>query len=174
MKEVHTVEHWYQCKFHFVCFLQCIADCIQASVSGCLCSNSLSVKGRCYLCRNASIFLLEMHFIDTIWFYNILKCRFKQIKDFIWMEFFMTVIGNSFCCIPHSFTHLRWQVQAVFCFQDIANSTFTRLTVDTNNICIVISSNISRIDRQIWYRPAIRIFFISPVHSFCNCILVRS
>ena len=76
------------------------ADCIQASVSGCLCSNSLSVKGRCYLCRNASIFLLEMHFIDTIWFYNILKCRFKQIKDFIWMEFFMTVIGNSFCCIP--------------------------------------------------------------------------
>ena len=164
----------YQRKLHLICFLQCIADCIQTSVSGRFCCDSLTVKGRSYLSCNTAIFLLKMNFIDTVWFHNIFKCRFEQVEDLIRMKFFMAVIGNSFCCISHSFAHFWRQVQTIFCLKNISDSTLTRLAVDTDNISIVVSSDIGRVDRQIRNRPAARIFFFSPVHALCDGILMRT
>lgn len=56
-----------QCKFQFVSFLQCVADCIQTTISGCLCCNCLSIEAGSYLSNDSTVFLLEMYFADAVW-----------------------------------------------------------------------------------------------------------
>ena len=84
----------------------------------------------------------------------------------------MLVVRNTLRCITHCLTHLWWKIKAKSCFQNIANTAFTRLTVDSYNIRIITPSDISRIDWKIWNCPMIWIFFVNPFHSFCDCILM--
>ena len=78
--------------FQLICLLQCIADCIKTSVTGCLCSDCLSAESRGNFCYNTTIFLLEMYFIDAVRFCDILKGLFKQIENFVRMKLFMFVV----------------------------------------------------------------------------------
>ena len=88
------------------------------------------------------------------------------------MKLFMKVIRNTLGCVTHCLTHFGRKVQTVFCFQNVAYAAFARLAVDTDNICIIITSNICGINWQIRNCPAVRIFFLDPVHTFGNCILM--
>ena len=88
------------------------------------------------------------------------------------MKLFVKVIGNTFGCVAHCLTHFRRKVQAVFGLQDVAYAAFTGLAVDTDNVCIVVAANIGRVDRQIRNGPAVRVFFLDPVHAFCDGILM--
>ena len=72
--------------------LHCVADCVQTSVTGCLCSDCLSAESRGNFCYNTTIFLLEMYFIDAVRFCDILKGLFKQIENFVRMKLFMFVV----------------------------------------------------------------------------------
>ena len=60
------------------------------------------------------------------------------------------------------------------CLQHIADASLSGLAVDTDDIRVVASSDIGRIDRQVGNSPVIRIVFFSPVHSLCDGILVRT
>ena len=86
----------------------------------------------------------------------------------------MFMIRYCFCCISHCFTHFRWKIQAEFCLKDISDTALTGLTVNTDYICVIVSANIFRINWKIRYIPVIRIFVISPVHTFGNRILMRT
>ena len=163
-----------QCIFQLVSFLQCVADCIQTTVSGSLCDNGFSTECRSYPCYNAAVFLLEMNLIDAVRLNHVLESRFEQTEDFIRMKLFVLVIGYCFRCIAHSLTHFRRKVQAEFCLQNISYAAFSGLAVDTDNICIIVSSHICRIDRQIRHCPVFQIAVFSPMHTFCNGILMRT
>ena len=115
-----------------------------------------------------------MYFIDAVWFCNIFKGLFEQIENFVRMKLFMLVIRNSFCGISHCLTHFRRKVKTEFGLKDISYAAFTGLAVDADNICVIISSHICRIDRKIRNIPVIRILVISPVHTLGNCILMRA
>ena len=161
-----------QCIFQLVSFLQCVADCIQTTISGSLCDDGFSTECRSYPCYNAAVFLLEMNLIDAVRLNHIFESRFEQAEDLIRMKLFMFVIRYCFCRIAHSFTHFRRKIQAEFRLQNISYTTFSRLAVDADDICIVVSSNICRIDRQIRYCPVLKVAVLSPVHTFCNGILM--
>ena len=163
---------YFQRILQFVCFLQGIAHCVKTSISHSLCGNCFSIKCGDYLSCNSLARLLEVHFINAVRLSHILKSLFEQIKDFIWMKLFMKVIRNTLGCVTHCLTHFWRKVQTVFCFQNVAYAAFSRLAVDTDNICIIITSNICGINWQIRNCPAVRIFFLDPVHTFGNCILM--
>ena len=112
--------------------------------------------------------------MNTIWLNYIFIGSLKQSEDFIRMKLFMQMIRYSFGCITHSLPHFRWKIQTILGFQDIAYAAFSGLAVNTDNICIIITSHICRINRQIRHCPMVRIFFLDPVHSFCNGILMGS
>src|SRR5699024_522239 len=76
--------------------------------------------------------------------------------------------------ITHGFSHLGRQVQTVLGLQDISHTALAGLAVDTDNICVIISSQVCRINGKIWHSPMIRLFLLQPVHTFCNGILVRT
>ena len=105
-------------------------------------------------------------------FLYILECSLEQFENLFRHQFFVCMIGNRFCCIAHSLSHLWRQIQTILCLQNISYSTLTGLAIDTDHIRIIISSYICRINRQIWNCPVIRIFFFDPFHTFCNRILM--
>ena len=113
-----------------------------------------------------------MNAVDVVRCRYVLEGIFKEFKDFIRTQLFMQMIGNGFCGIAHSLAHLRRQIQAVFRLQNIADTALSRLAVDADDVCIVVSSDIGRIDRQIRNGPGIRCFLLDPVHAFCDRILM--
>ena len=164
----------FQCVFQFVSFLQRIAYRIQTTISGSLCNDGFSTECRSNPCYDAVFLLLEMNLIDAVWFNHIFEGRFEQTEDLVRMKLFVLVIGHCFGCIAHSLAHFRRKVQAKLCLQYIAYTALSGLAVDTDNICVVVSSHICRIDRQIRNSPVLQISVLSPVHTLCDGILMRS
>ena len=88
------------------------------------------------------------------------------------MKLFVFMVGNRLCGISHCLAHLRRQVKTKFRLKNISDTALAGLAVDTDHICVIISADICRVNRKIWYVPVIRIFIFSPVHAFGNRILM--
>ncbi len=160
--------------FQLVCFLQCVAYRVKTTVSSGFCCNGPAVKCGGNLSCDSALFLLEMNFVDAVRLYHVLESFLKQVKNLIRVKLFVKVIGNTFGCVAHCLTHFRRKVQAVFGLQDVAYASFTGLAVDTDNVCVIVTSNIGWVDWQIGNGPAVRVFFLDPVHAFCDGILMRT
>ena len=83
-------------------------------------------------------------------------------------------VGYIFDKITHFFPHLLRKVDSKALLQDIVDTALAGLTVDTDHIRIVLSSDIFWIDRKIRNGPMRAVLFFSPIHSLGNCILVRT
>ena len=86
----------------------------------------------------------------------------------------MCVIRNIFYRITNFFTHFSWNTNTICFFQKESDTAFSRLAVDTNNICLVFSSKIFWINWQIWYSPFVAVMCFTPQHTFCDSILMRT
>ena len=70
--------------------------------------------------------------------------------------------------------HSFWRNNSVIFFENISSTAFSTLTVNSDN-AFVLSSNIMRIDCQIWHIPnSIFCHINTRSHSFANCILMRT
>ena len=88
--------------------------------------------------------LFKVNAVDVVRCRYVLEGIFKEFKDLIRTQLFMQMIGNGFCGIAHSLAHLRRQIQTVFRLQNIADTALSRLAVDADDVCIVVSSDIGR------------------------------
>ena len=118
--------------------------------------------------------LLEVYFGNMIWYRNILKFIFEQCKDFFGHQLLMLFVGYSFCSISHSLPHLCRQIQSIILLEDIAYAALSGLAVNTDNICLIMSADVRRIDRKIRHCPFFLSVLFSVFHTFCDRILMRS
>ena len=86
----------------------------------------------------------------------------------------MFLVRNLLYSVSDFFTHCNRHRDGEILFQNITDSTLSRLAVDTDNITVVSSSHIHRINWKIWNGPCLKLLFFSPRHTFCNRILMRS
>ena len=84
------------------------------------------------------------------------------------------MIRNALDAIAEVLTHLFRHLKAVFLLHEIAYAALAGLTVDADDITIVLAAHIMRIDIEIGYSPAGRIFFFAPFHALGNRILMRA
>ena len=86
----------------------------------------------------------------------------------------MLLVGYLFHRVADLLAHLLRDRKREVLLQDIADSTLSGLAVDTDNIRVVRSSDINRINRQIWNCPGCELLILPPSHSFCDRILMGS
>ena len=71
--------------------LQCVAYCIQTAISGCDRNHALAFTFYSHLCNNA-IMLFEVYFADIERRCDIFKFFFKQIENFLRLQFFVLMV----------------------------------------------------------------------------------
>ena len=136
-----------------------IADGIQTSVSvgihhrffisagnGCLRHNSV------YLCKMCLLNLEVRHIVDVTVFKNLIYP--------LWRKLLVFLVRHLFYRISNLFTHFLRNGNSKVLFQNIVDTAFTRLAVDTNNIRIIGSAHIHRVNRQIWHTPDCMVFIL--------------
>ena len=155
-------------------FFQCIADCIQTTVSGSdryLLHTILQYMDFC----NDTVMLLEVCFCYLERAGDTFKFLLEDLKDFRRFEFLMHMIGNILGRIAHCLTHLGRQIQTKVLLQNITDTALTGLAVDPDHICLVLSSDILRIQRQIRNGPFSGMLMLLPdLHTLGDCILMRT
>ena len=148
-----------------------VAHCIQTSVSdSCDLEIVVIVMDGC-LCNNA-VLLFEVALIHSKYRFCIDVVIFKYTINQIRRKLFMRFVGYVFDKISDFFPHFFRKADAETLLQDIVYTAFSGLAVDTDNVGIVSSSHILRIDRKIGNAPCIQIMLFSPGHSLCNRILM--
>ena len=150
-----------------------ITYCIQTSVTG-SCHNSCvaAMLDRC-VCNN-TVSLFEMALINSKY---ALCIDIVIVKDLIYpfrCQLFVCSVRYTLYKVSYFLTHLLWKVDTIALFQDVVHAALTRLAVDTDNIRIILSSHILRIDRQIRNSPFLALTCISPCHTFGDRILMRT
>ncbi len=86
----------------------------------------------------------------------------------------MLLVRHILYEVSHFLAHSVGQGNAIVLFQDIVHAAFSRLAVDADHIGIVIPTHILGIDRQIRYCPLVGSFLLTPLHPFCDRILMRT
>src|SRR5699024_7525075 len=89
-------------------------------------------------------------------------------------ELFVRFVGNVFDKISDLFLHLLREADSEALLQDIVHAALSGLAVDSDDVGVISSSNILRIDRKVRNGPLIAVMFFSPCHDFCDLILMRS
>ena len=79
------------------------------------------------------------------------------------------MVGNALDVITKHFAHLRGQYQLELRFQDIPDTTLTRLGIDADNVRLVHSADVGRVDGKIRYSPGIHAAFHAVFHTLCYC-----
>ena len=64
------------------------------------------------------------------------------------------------------------EIDSMALLQDVVYAAFSRLAVNTDDVGIVFSSHILRIDRKIRDRPFVTLLLLSPCHPLGDGILV--
>ena len=125
-----------------------IADCIQTAISGGNNNALLLIVRSGYLCDN-SIMLFEMYLVDPVRYRNILEFFLEQLENFVRRKLLLAQVGGILRNIAHRLTHLLRKLQAIVLLKDITHTALAGLAVDPDDIRVVGSSDIGRIDRQI-------------------------
>ena len=123
------------------------------------------------ICYN-TIFLFEVAFIDREDSFVIYIMIFKNVVYPVRSQLLVCFIGYIFYHVADFFTHFFRNADAKVLLQNVAYTAFSWLAVDTDNIFIVSSSDVLRIDWQIRYGPVISFFRFTPCHTFCDGILM--
>ncbi len=69
-------------------------------------------------------------------------------------------------------SHLLWNGISEVLFQDICDAALAGLAVYPDDIGLVFSSHILRIDEQVWHGPCSEDLFLMPLHSLGNSVLM--
>ena len=127
----------------------------------------------CCICHN-SIFLTEMTLTDLE---NWLTGNIVILKNLInncRCQFLMRLIRNILNSIANLLAHIFRKTQTKVSAQYIAYAALSRLTVNTNNIWIISTSYILRVNWKIRNIPLFTLSSFSPCHALCDCILMRT
>ena len=93
---------------------------------------------------------------------------------FFRLQFTMSCIRYILDGIAKVFTHLWRQRNTILLLENIANSTFAALAVDTNDIRVIGTADVMRVNDDIRYRPPVFIPLLTIGHAFGNGILMAS
>ena len=106
---------------------------------------------------------------------NTLEFLLEDLEDLGRFELFVHMVGNVLGGVAHSLAHLGRQIQAEILLQNIADAALSGLTVDTDNVCLVLSSDILWIQRKIGNSPFSGVPMLVPdLHALGNGILMRT
>ena len=120
------------------------------------------------------MFLHKVEFIHSEVLLHIHVIVFQNRVNPFRCQFFVFLVGYVFYQVAKFLFHHIRQRNTEALFQNIAYAAFPGLAVDTDNIRIVGTAHIFRIDWQIWHRPGFQLFFLAVCHTFCDCILMRT
>ena len=150
-----------------------VTDRIQTSITiGIYNRLFLSILNRC-LCHNA-IILTEMT-LGNLEVWSIMNVIvLENLVNPLWRQLFVFLVGYLFHSVTNFLAHLLRHGNRKVLFQYVTDSTLTGLAVDTDNIGIVRSANIHRIDWKIWNCPCVKLLLFSPRHTFGDRILMRT
>ena len=86
----------------------------------------------------------------------------------------MVMVRYSFDLVAKILPHFSGKVVAKTGFQKITNAAFSTLAVNANNIGLVFSAHICRVNGKVGNIPLIEIVLFAPFHSFGNGILMAA
>ena len=159
--------------------LKRIADSVKTSIADCL-EFVFFISYTHFNFNNHTIVRLEIRclpeggirYIYRIEHIDIFLC--KRLIYFNRRKLLVLSVGNILYHISDFFSHLlRYCISEVL-FQNICYTALAGLAVDSDNIRLVFSSHILRIDRQIRHSPFVQLLVLSPFHTLGDSILVRT
>ena len=86
----------------------------------------------------------------------------------------MLSIRNTLDVVTKHLSHLGWQNKFELRFENVTDTALPRLRVNADNVRLVHSANVGRVDGKIGHRPGCRIPFHTVFHTLRNGVLVRT
>ncbi len=116
--------------------------------------------------------LLEVRFTHVYRMVFVDVRLFKDFEHFLGTEFLVGVVADAFDGIAEMFAHFWRQRVAVRRFEDVADATFSGLGIDADNVAVVRSGHVVRIERNVWHAPFEQLFVFPPFHAFGDGVLM--
>ena len=152
-----------------------ISDRIQTSITFGSYTAFFSVEEDLGSCANPLIiFLNKMRAYDIQRIRNIEIAIPEYFIYFFRLQFTMSCIRYILDGIAKVFTHLWRQRNTILLLENIANSTLAALAVDTNDIRVIGTADVMRVNDDIRYRPPVFVTLFPIGHAFGNGILMAS
>ena len=119
-----------------------------------------------------SVLFLYRKVFHLQWRHDIEIIVHKETMYFIGLQFLMAVIRYVFDKIAEIFPHFLWHADTVIVFHDETYATFAGLAVDADDISLVLTAHIFRINEQVRHGPVRFAMIFTELHAFGNGILM--
>ena len=145
--------------------LECIAHGIKSAVTTCLNNALLLTLLDCH-CSPDSVLLLEMALRNREYIRLTDIVILKYLIHNRRCKFLVLAVRNTLHKIAYLLLHLIRNGNTEVLLKDVGYTALTRLAVDTDDIRLVLSSDVHRVDRKIWDSPLpVRLSLLPPVHA---------
>ena len=84
----------------------------------------------------------------------------------------MLFIADALHEIADLLTHVDRKLIAIIFFQHVGDAALARLRIDADDVGLIHSADVARVDRQVWHGPLFLVMFFAIVHAFGNGILM--
>ena len=96
----------------------------------------------------------------------------EYVKHLCGRELLVRVIGYALDRVSNSLAHLGRKHVTKIMLEQISYAALAGLRIDADNVGLVFSSNVLRIDRKIRNGPIAAGVILAPLHSLCDSILM--
>ena len=98
----------------------------------------------------------------------------KDVQHFLHAQFAVLVVADILDAVAQILAHLRRRVIAVVLLQQEADAALAALAVDADDVGIVGTANIVRVDRDVGAGPLMQFLFLAPGHALGDGVLMAA